>query len=127
MNNTSEVTKAANFVEKDKKIEAENTTEICEKKESGENTENKPQSKTTETTANSQISNKQISSSNVIERQIFTVDESAEIDATEFVLEKKKKSIIMYNEKILKKSDNMVRFNRKNHSEGNKHILNKEL
>ena len=33
----------------------------------------------------------------------------------------------MINEKILKKSDNMTKFNRKNKSEGNKHILNSDL
>ena len=33
----------------------------------------------------------------------------------------------MVNEKILKKSDNMTKFNRKNKSEGNKHILNADL
>lgn len=41
--------------------------------------------------------------------------------------QRRKKSIIMVNEKILKKSDNMTKFNRKNKSEGNKHILNSEL
>ncbi len=33
----------------------------------------------------------------------------------------------MYNEKIFRKSDNMTNFNRKNRSEGNKHILNSDL
>ncbi len=63
----------------------------------------------------------------VFKRQFFVIDESAEIDGTEFVNSKKKKSLIMVNEKILKKSDNMTKFNRKNKSEGNKHILNSEL
>ena len=63
----------------------------------------------------------------VFKRQFFVIDESAEIDGTEFVNSKKKKSLIMVNEKILKKSDNMTKFNRKNKSEGNKHILNTEL
>ena len=60
----------------------------------------------------------------VFKRQFFVIDESAEIDGTEFVKSKKKKSIVMVNEKMLKKSDNMTKFNRKNKSEGNKHILN---
>ena len=63
----------------------------------------------------------------VFKRQFFVIDESAEIDGTQFVNSKKKKSLIMVNEKILKKSDNMTKFNRKNKSEGNKHILNSEL
>ena len=63
----------------------------------------------------------------VFKRQFFVIDESTEIDGTEFVKSKKKKSIVMVNEKMLKKSDNMTKFNRKNRSEGNKHILNSEL
>ena len=63
----------------------------------------------------------------VYKRQFFVIDESAEIDGTEFVNSKKKKSVITVNEKILKKSDNMTKFNRKNKSEGNKHITNTEL
>ena len=63
----------------------------------------------------------------VNKRQFFVIDESAEIDGAEFVNSKKKKSLIMVNEKILKKSDNMTKFNRKNKSEGNKHILNSDL
>ena len=66
-------------------------------------------------------------SGHVFKREFFVIDESAEIDGTEFVNSKKKKSLIMVNEKILKKSDNMTKFNRKNKSEGNKHILNSEL
>ena len=66
-------------------------------------------------------------SGHVFKRQFFVIDESAEIDGSEFVNSKKKKSLIMVNEKILKKSDNMTKFNRKNKSEGNKHILNSEL
>ena len=67
------------------------------------------------------------SSGLIFKRQFYTIDESEEYDGTEFVRSKKKKSIIMVNEKILKKSDNMTKFNRKNKSEGNKHILNSEL
>ena len=63
----------------------------------------------------------------IYKRQFFVIDESAEIDGTEFVNSKKKKSSITVNEKILKKSDNMTKFNRKNKSEGNKHITNNEL
>ena len=63
----------------------------------------------------------------VFKRNFYAIDESEEYDGTEFVRSKKKKSIIMVNEKILKKSDNMTKFNRKNKSEGNKHILNSDL
>ena len=89
-------------------------------------------------TDTSNVSNKPVVSMNttsegdytsglVFKRQFFVIDESAEIDGTEFVKSKKKKSIVMVNEKMLKKSDNMTKFNRKNKSEGNKHILNSEL
>ena len=47
-----------------------------------------------------------------------------QMDGTSYVKSLKKHSCIMYNEKIFKKSDNLTKFNRKNHSEGNKHILN---
>ena len=63
----------------------------------------------------------------VLQRQYYVIDESEELDGTEFVSSKKKKSLIMFNEKIFKKSDNMTNFNRKNRSEGNKHILNQDL
>ena len=63
----------------------------------------------------------------VFKRQIYTIDESDELDGTEFVKSKKKKSLIKIDEKIFKKSDNMTKFNRKNRSEGNKHILNQDL
>lgn len=68
-----------------------------------------------------------INTGKVYKRQLFVIDESGELDGTEFVTSKKKKSTIMINEKIFKKSVNMTNFNRKNRSEGNKHILNKEL
>lgn len=74
--------------------------------------------------SNQSVSNTQ---GQVFRRQFFVIDESAEIDGTEFVNSKKMKSVIMVNEKILKKSDNMTKFNRKNKSEGNKHILNSDL
>ena len=63
----------------------------------------------------------------VFKRQMYIIDESAELDGTEFVKSKKKKSLIKIDEKIFKKSDNMTKFNRKNRSEGNKHILNQDL
>ncbi len=68
-----------------------------------------------------------VNNGKVYKRQMFVIDESGELDGTEFVNSKKKKSLIMFNEKIFKKSDNMTNFNRKNRSEGNKHILNSDL
>jgi len=68
-----------------------------------------------------------VNNGKVYKRQMFVIDESGELDGTEFVNSKKKKSLIMYNEKIFRKSDNMTNFNRKNRSEGNKHILNSDL
>ena len=71
--------------------------------------------------------NTNVNNGKVLKRQFFIIDESQELDGTEFVNSKKKKSLIMFNEKIFKKSDNMTNFNRKNRSEGNKHILNSDL
>lgn len=58
---------------------------------------------------------------------MFSVDETEELDGTDYVNQHKQKPTIMYSERILKKSDNLTKFNRKNHSEGNKHILNSDL
>ena len=68
-----------------------------------------------------------VNNGQVFNRQYFIIDESEELDGTQFVKSMKKKSLIMVNEKIFKKSDNMTNFNRKNRSEGNKHILNQDL
>lgn len=79
-------------------------------------------------TQNSQVSyGTNANNGKVMQRQFFVIDESEELDGSEFVKSKKKKSTIMFNEKIYKKSDNMTNYNRKNRSEGNKHITNKEL
>ncbi len=61
------------------------------------------------------------------QKQVFNIDFSEQIDGSDFVKKLKKKSTIMVNMKILQKSDNMTKFNRKNRSEGNKHILNSHL
>lgn len=57
----------------------------------------------------------------------FENEVAAEIDGTDYVKRNKKPATIQYSEKILKKSDNLTNFNRKNHSEGNKHIINAML
>ena len=61
------------------------------------------------------------------QKPVFNIDFSEQIDGSDFVKKLKKKSTIMVNMKILQKSDNMTKFNRKNRSEGNKHILNSHL
>lgn len=43
------------------------------------------------------------------------------------LMSRKKPSSITYSQRMLKKADNLTKFNRKNHSEGNKHITNHEL
>lgn len=68
-----------------------------------------------------------IDPNNQPKRLMFTIDESEEIDGSVFVDSLRRPPSIQYNEKILKKSDNLTKFNRKNHSEGNKHILNSDL
>ncbi len=40
---------------------------------------------------------------------------------------KKRQSSITLSNRMLKKADNLTKFNRKNHSEGNKHITNNDL
>jgi hypothetical protein len=40
---------------------------------------------------------------------------------------KKRHSSITFSQRMLKKADNLTKFNRKNHSEGNKHITNDYL
>ena len=71
--------------------------------------------------------NKNQSNNNGYKKPLYVIDESGEIDGNSFVKSLKKKSSIMVNMKILQKSDNMTKFNRKNKSEGNKHILNEHL
>ena len=61
------------------------------------------------------------------QRLYFPIDEDGEIDGEPYVKANNGKSYIYYSEKQLKKSDNLTKFNRKNHSEGNKHILNNHL
>ena len=60
-------------------------------------------------------------------KKLFTVDESEELDGAGFCKMFKKKSKIQVSELILKKSDNLTKFNRKARSEGNRHILNEHL
>ena len=58
--------------------------------------------------------------------------ETEEIEDKEPILSniptmKKRHSSITFSQRMLKKADNLTKFNRKNHSEGNKHITNDYL
>ena len=70
--------------------------------------------------------NKNTGSTNVVGNNNFTM---ANVDSgiPEFVKIKKRQSSITYSQRMLKKADNLTKFNRKNHSEGNKHITNNDL
>jgi hypothetical protein len=54
-------------------------------------------------------------------------EENDENDLYNIIKQKKRQSTITYSQKMLKKADNLTKFNRKNHSEGNKHITNNDL
>jgi hypothetical protein len=143
--NTTTTTNKVNFFDNNSNQNANNSNLYSSQISSNQNTQNNtggtkkiglfdsiPQgnqnlSKSTNVEYNSNINEEVVNKGNVTKRQFFDIDESAEIDGTEFVLANKKKSQVFFSEKILKKSDNMTKFNRKNRSEGNKHILNAEL
>lgn len=44
-----------------------------------------------------------------------------------FLMKSKRQCSISFSQKILKKAENLTKFNKKNHSEGNKHITNSDL
>lgn len=54
-------------------------------------------------------------------------EELDENDINNIIKMKKRQSTITYSQRMLKKADNLTKFNRKNHSEGNKHITNSDL
>lgn len=43
------------------------------------------------------------------------------------LMKTKRQCSISFSQKILKKAENLTKFNKKNHSEGNKHITNSDL
>jgi hypothetical protein len=55
------------------------------------------------------------------------VEELDENDLQSIIKQNKRHSTISYSQKILKKANNLTKFNKKNNSEGNKHILNSDL
>ena len=50
-----------------------------------------------------------------------------ENELNNLIVQKKRHSTITFSQRMLKKADNLTKFNRKNHSEGNKHITNDYL
>ncbi len=48
-------------------------------------------------------------------------------DLNNLITMKKRHSSITFSQRMLRKADNLTKFNRKNHSEGNKHITNDYL
>ncbi len=54
-------------------------------------------------------------------------EELDENELNNIIKMKKRQSTITYSQRMLKKADNLTKFNRKNHSEGNKHITNNDL
>ena len=69
-------------------------------------------------------SNNTPSASPYLESIAEEVDEN---DINNIIKMKKRQSTITYSQRMLKKADNLTKFNRKNHSEGNKHITNNDL
>jgi hypothetical protein len=55
------------------------------------------------------------------------IEELDENEINNLIKQKKRHSTITYSQRMLKKADNLTKFNRKSHSEGNKHITNSDL
>lgn len=55
------------------------------------------------------------------------IEELDENELNNLIVQKKRHSTITFSQRMLKKADNLTKFNRKNHSEGNKHITNDYL
>lgn len=55
-------------------------------------------------------------------------DKVEDLEKLNFILNQKKRQCsIAFSQRMLKKADNLIKFNKKNHSEGNKHITNADL
>jgi len=69
------------------------------------------------------------SNNNIIKKNYnnFENDETDENDINKLINMKKRHSSITFSQRMLRKADNLTKFNRKNHSEGNKHITNDYL
>jgi len=72
-------------------------------------------------------SKNQISNNNTNPYLEPIAEENDENDLNNIIKMKKRQSTITYSQRMLKKADNLTKFNRKNHSEGNKHITNNDL
>ena len=61
----------------------------------------------------------------------YQLEENDKVDDLEklnnIILQKKRQCSISFSQRMLKKADNLTKFNKKNHSEGNKHITNADL
>lgn len=55
-------------------------------------------------------------------------DKVEDLEKLNYIINAKKRQCsISFSQRMLKKADNLTRFNKKNHSEGNKHITNADL
>lgn len=55
-------------------------------------------------------------------------DKVEDLEKLNYILNQKKRQCsIAFSQRMLKKADNLIKFNKKNHSEGNKHITNADL
>jgi hypothetical protein len=70
------------------------------------------------------VKNNNLITQNQLEQIAEEIDEN---DINNIIKMKKRQSTITYSQRMLKKADNLTKFNRKNHSEGNKHITNNDL
>jgi len=64
---------------------------------------------------------------NNLKKKNQQVEELDDNDLQSIIKQNKRHSTISYSQKILKKANNLTKFNKKNNSEGNKHILNSDL
>ena len=65
--------------------------------------------------------------SNEEKDKVDDIENIEDADLLNIIKKKKRESTITYSQRALKKADNLTKFNRKNHSEGNKHISNNDL
>ncbi len=55
-------------------------------------------------------------------------DKVEDLEKLNYIINAKKRQCsISFSSRMLKKADNLTKFNKKNHSEGNKHITNADL
>jgi hypothetical protein len=89
-----------------------------------ENFNNKAKYNVDNNITNNENNNFNIGNTSNYMEQSNKIDEN---DIMNIIKSKKRQSTITYSQRMLKKADNLTKFNRKNHSEGNKHITNNDL